>query len=412
MNKKIVIVGAGHAGVAAAFRLRALGFEGPVTLIGDEAELPYHRPPLSKTALSEVESLEPQLLRQEALYEREHIELLRDCRVDAIDRVAHKLVLGSGQTLDYDILVLATGSRARKLALAKQAENAYTLRTLSDARRIQAAIRGSRELLVVGGGYIGLEVAAAARLMGVHVTLVEQGSRILGRVASAETAAYFKALHEAQGVALKEGVGVTRFVQGAGRITHATLTDGTELAVDNVIAGIGVLPNAELAAASGLKVANGIEVDQNCRSSDPSVYAIGDCASFAYQGARIRLESIQNATDMANVAARAIVDQPIPYEPVPWFWSDQYSTKLQMVGLCAGDQQTIVRKQTASAQSYWHFDHQERLVAVEAINDPQAFMMAKRWLTTGYQPSLTHMADISVALKDVPPAEHIVPIAG
>ncbi|HLR13331.1 MAG TPA: NAD(P)/FAD-dependent oxidoreductase, partial [Burkholderiaceae bacterium] len=304
-HESIVIAGAGHAGVVAAFRLRALGFQGSVTVVGDEPELPYHRPPLSKTALSQADGVQPQPLRQAALYEREHIQLLSGCRVQAIHRSAQVVELSDGRELDYGALILATGSRPRTLTQAEAADNVHTLRTLADARRIRAAVEDSQHLLVVGGGYIGLEVAASARQMGIHVTLVEQHSRILGRVASAQTAARFRTLHQDEGVVLKEGVGIAALTAESGRITHAVLTDGTELPVDNIIAGIGVLPNVEVAQAAGLEADNGIRVDATCRTSDPVIYAIGDCASFLYRGMPVRLESVQNATDMADAAARA-----------------------------------------------------------------------------------------------------------
>lgn len=402
MNDSVVIVGSGQAGVSVAFKLRALGYAGSITLVGEEPYLPYHRPPLSKKCLTNTGDADRIHIKGRDLYESERITLLLGCRVDAIDRREKAVVLESGDLLHYGRLVLATGARARRLPAAQGggAHNVYTLRSLQDAMRLQGELVQGRKLLIVGGGYIGLETAAVARAQGMQVTLVEQNARILGRVASAETAAYFRSLHTENGVRILEGVALNQLACNNARATAAWLADGTVVETDAVIVGVGVIPETGLAERAALEINNGIIVDSNGRTADASVYAAGDCANFPYQGGSIRLESVQNAVDMADVIARSIVGQAAEYLPIPWFWSDQYATKLQIAGLNHGYTDVSVRRTSDSNLSIWYYAHQ-RLVAVDAINDARAFMTAKRWLGAGCSPAADEVADPSVALDAV-----------
>lgn len=400
MSKNIVIVGAGQAGVATAFKLRSHGHDGAITLVGEEASLPYHRPPLSKKFITDRLDVERLHIKQADLYAKENITLESNCCVHAIDRAGKCLRLSDGRTIAYDALVLATGAQARRLPDAEggHASNVLTLRTLDDAARLRDAFVPHGRLLVVGGGYIGLESAAVARSLGMTVTLIERDARILGRVASPETAAYFRDLHREQGVTVVEGVSVARFDYAGDRVVAAQLSDGRHIDVDIVIVGVGVTPNTDLARHAGLSIVNGIAVDRYCRTSDPSIYALGDCASFPYGERKIRLESVQNAVDMADVVARAITGRPVEYAAIPWFWSDQYSTKLQIAGLNTGYTRVAVRQSHQGSLSVWYFIG-DRLIAVDAINDPRAFMTAKRLLGSGRTPKWEDIQDTSLELS-------------
>ncbi|HBP32065.1 MAG TPA: pyridine nucleotide-disulfide oxidoreductase [Advenella kashmirensis] len=400
MNGNVVIVGSGHAGVSVAFKLRTQGFKGNITVIGEEIYLPYHRPPLSKKYIANLADEGRLYLKQESQYRSEKIDLRLNCRVNAIHRSEKQVELEDGERIQYDALVLATGARARSLstALGGGAQNIHTLRNLSDAKRIRDALTQNKRLLVVGGGYIGLEMAAVARSLGLQVTLIERESRILGRVAAAQTAAYFKNLHEKHGVRVLEGVGIESLERSNDRIEKVRLSDGTVIGVDVVVVGIGVIPELQLAQEAGLQVANGIVVDRAGRTSDTAIYAVGDCASFVFRGQMIRLESVQNAVDMAEVVGLSIAGASTRYDCQPWFWSDQYTTKLQIAGLNLGYTQVAVRNKNETALSVWYFD-QEGLIAVDSINDAKAFMTARKWLSSGQSPCLDDIANQSLELS-------------
>jgi len=411
MNGGTVIVGSGQAGVSTAFKLRALGYQGSIALVGAEPGLPYHRPPLSKTYLVSAAGAERLHIKHRGMYDSERIELMPDCCVAAIHRDGKTIELADGRTIGYDHLVLATGSRARNLPPEQggDAANVYTFRTLADATRLRGEMAAGRRLLIVGGGYIGLETAAVARSLGMEVTLIERDSRILGRVAAAETAAHFRALHRQNGVRILEGAGLDRLELHSRRAEAARLADGTAIDADAVVVGIGVVPETGLAERAGLLVRNGIVVDGAGRTSDPSIYAAGDCACFPYEARRIRLESVQNAVDMAEIVARSIVGMAAEYRPVPWFWSDQYSTKLQIAGLNLGYTHVAVRRVSDSVVSIWYYD-QQRFLAVDAVNDAKSFMTAKRWLSGGHSPAAEEIANPSVALDAVSLCENAAPI--
>lgn len=398
--RRLVIIGAGEAALSALATLRAADATCSVTLVGDEPHLPYRRPPLSKACLVEEVHVDALALRPREWFAGVELRLGR--RAEAIDRAQGEVRLDDGSAIPYDALLLCTGTRARPLpaAIGSDLLGVHTLRSLADAARLKSELFPDRRLLVVGGGYVGLEVAAAARMCGLKVTLVETGPRILGRVACAATADHLRALHLSRGVDIREGIGLAALSGGA-RVETARLTDGTELTVDLVVAGIGAIPNQELAESAGLAVADGIAVDAFCRTSDPVILAAGDCASFPHGNGRRRLESVQNATDHGAAAAATLLGQERPYRPLPWFWSDQYDTKLQIAGLGEGHDRIVVREgRRPQARSLWYL-RDGQLLAVDAIDDPAAYMVARRLLAAGISPDPTMIADGGAALGDL-----------
>lgn len=393
----VVVIGAGQAGAALVAKLRGEGYEGAITLIGEEPVPPYQRPPLSKKYLLGEMALERLYLRPESYYAEAGIDLRLDTRVAAIDRAAREVVTGAGR-LGYDHLVLATGAVPRRLpaALGGDLGGVHVVRTLSDVDAMAPGIVPGARLLIVGGGYIGLEAAAVAASRGMAVTLIETAPRILGRVAAAETADYFRALHTRHGVDIREGVGLERLL-GEGAVRAARLSDGSEIVVDMAIVGIGIAPATALAEAAGLAVENGIAVDELGRSSDPAIWAAGDCASFPHGGGRLRLESVPNAIDMAECVAGNILGRNQTYVPTPWFWSDQYDVKLQIAGLNAGHDRVVTRA-AGSAYSVWYYAGAQ-LLAVDAMNDPRAYMVGKRLIEAGQSADPARVADPAVDLK-------------
>ena len=395
----IVVVGAGQAGASLVAKLRALGHDGPVTLIGAEPVPPYQRPPLTKKYLTGEMAVERLFLRPEAFYAEQRIELRTRARVTAIDPAARTVHLGD-EALPYDQLALTTGAVPRRLPAAAGGDLAgvYVTRDLADADAMMPEFREGRRLLVVGGGYIGLEAAAVAASRGLDVTLIEAAPRILNRVAAPETADWFRALHTGHGVRILEGTALERRTGTDGRVTGAVLADGCELPADFVIVGIGILPDTALAEGAGLALDNGIAVDAHGRSSDPHIWAAGDCASFPRAGGRVRLESVQNAIDMAEAVAANMLGAAETYDPVPWFWSDQYDTKLQIAGLNTGHDRIVVRDGAEGARSHWYFA-KGRFLAVDAMNDSRAYMVGKRLLEMGRTPDPAALADAGQNLK-------------
>ncbi|MCC6008007.1 MAG: oxidoreductase [Rhodobacteraceae bacterium] len=393
----VAIVGAGQAGAALAAKLRADGFEGRITLYGAEPVPPYQRPPLSKAYLLGEIGTDRLLLRPESFYAERGIELRLGAPVTAIDPAARRLEHG-GAWEAWDHLVLVTGATPRHLpaAVGGDLEGVHVVRTLADVDAMMPAFVPGARALVVGGGYIGLEAAAVARKRGLEVLVIEQAPRILGRVACAETADFFRALHRARGVELREGTALER-LEGSGRIEAAVLGDGTRVPVDLAIVGIGVQPAVALAEGAGLTIENGIAVDAEGRTSSPGIWAAGDCASFPWKGRRIRLESVQNAIEQAEHVGRNILGAGVAYDPVPWFWSDQYDVKLQIAGL-GGDHDHVVVRASGAGRSHWYFAA-ERFIAVDAMNDPRAYMIGKRLLEAGRSPAPGAVADPATDLK-------------
>ncbi len=396
----VVVVGAGQAGAAVVAKLRALGFDGALTLVGEEPQPPYQRPPLSKAYLLGEMEEERLWLRSAEYYAEQKITLRLGTRVSAIDPAARTVTVGD-DVLTYTDLVLTTGSSPRTLpaAVGGDLDGVYTVRTLADVDAMRAEFVAGRRLVIVGGGYIGLEAAAVARKMGLDVTVLEMAPRILQRVAAPETSSYFRSLHGDRGVQILEETGLDRLL-GTGRVTGVRLKDGRELPADFVIAGVGIVPGTALAEAAGLDIDNGIKTDAQGRTSDPHIWSAGDCASFPHRGGRMRLESVGNAIDQAEVVAENILGAGTAYTAKPWFWSDQYDCKLQIAGLNTGYDNIVTRGPEGEAVSFWYFKG-DTLLAVDAMNDPRGYMVGKRLIENGKSPSKAALADPATVLKDL-----------
>ncbi len=397
----VVVIGAGQAGASLVAKLRGLGFDGAITLIGEEPFVPYQRPPLSKAYLLGQMARERLFLRPEEYYAEHDIELRLGAPVRAIEKQARKVVL-DGDELSFNALVLATGAVPNRLpaAIGGDLEGVYVIRGLADIDRLAPEFGQGRRVLIVGGGYIGLEAAAVAAQKGLEVVLIEAGERILQRVASPKTSDYFRDLHRAHGVDIREGVGL-KSLTGEGRVRGAELSDGAKLEVDFVIAGIGVQPATALAEAAGLMLDNGIAVDEFGRSSDAHIWAAGDCASFPWKGGRIRLESVPNAIEQAEAVAANLLGANAPYIAKPWFWSDQYDVKLQMAGLNSGYDDVVERPgPKKGAVSFWYFRADE-LLAVEAMSDARAYMVGKRLIESAKSPDKAALGKSDTDLKSL-----------
>lgn len=395
----IVIIGAGQAGAALAAKLRELGYAGGLTLVGAEPEPPYQRPPLSKAYLMGEMEKERLYLRPRAFYDDQKIDLETGSEAAEIDRPA-QVVQVAGRDLPYDALALTTGSRARGLpaAVGGDLQGVVTVRTLADADAMAPRFQEGARVLIVGGGYIGLEAAAVAAKQGLKVTLVEMADRILCRVAASQTADYFRALHVAHGVDLREGMGLDQLT-GKDAVSGAVLSDGTELEIDFAIIGIGIQPEDRLAAAAGLRTDDGILVDALGRTSDPAIWAAGDCTLFPFQGQPTRLGSVQNAIDQAEAVAANMLGADRAYDPKPWFWSDQYDVKLQIAGLNRGYDRVVVRPGVREGTvSHWYYGA-GKLLAVDAMNDPRAYMVGKRLVDAGQSADPATVADPEADLK-------------
>jgi 3-phenylpropionate/trans-cinnamate dioxygenase ferredoxin reductase subunit len=396
-----VIIGAGQAGFALAAKLRALKDTRPITIVGAEDVLPYQRPPLSKKYLLGEMSFDRLLFRPEHWYAENGVDIRLSTWAEQINREARQVLLQDGSALEYGTLALATGSTPRRLpaAIGGDLEGVYVARDKRDADLLAEEMRPGRRVLIIGGGYIGLEAAAVARHRGLEVTVIEMAERILQRVAARETADIMRAVHRSHDVTIREKTGLKHLLGSDGRVCGAELSDGSVIDVDFVIVGIGVAPNDQLAKEAGLEVANGIVVDEFARTSDPLIFAAGDCADLPWRGGRIRLESVQNAVDQAEAAAAVIAGGSEPYDPKPWFWSDQYDVKLQIAGFNLGYDETLLRPGAREgAHSVWYFRN-GRFIAVDAINDAKAYVTGKKLLESGIDPDRAVLADPSADLK-------------
>ena len=377
----ILIVGAGHAGGTAAATLRQLGCDEPITIVGDEPHLPYQRPPLSKAWLKGDAPFTAVGLRPQAFYDQRNIVLRQSTRVTAIDPVAHTATLASGEILPYRALILATGARPRRMGIdGEDAAGVHVLRSIADADAIKAGLLPGRRLVVIGGGYIGLEVAASARAKGMEVVVIEREARLMARVASPNLSAFVQSYHERQGVNFRLEMGVSFLAVEEGRVHAVSLTDGSIERADMVLVGIGAVPNIELAQAAGIACNNGIVVDLEARTSAPDVFAIGDCTErpLPHYGSRMRLESVASAVEQARQAAAAICGAKPPAPEVPWFWSDQYDLKIQIAGLPIGAAGVEVRGSVDDGKfAVVHQSADGRMCAVEAINLPAEYMAGR-----------------------------------
>lgn len=407
----IVIIGAGHAGGAAAGFLRQYGFDGPIILIGAEPYLPYQRPPLSKAWLKGEAGLDDLYLRGDSFYDDQTIATHLQTQVIAIDRMVKTVRLSDGTSLGYDHLIIATGARARPYP-APGAERVphHVLRTLDDAEALKNALRPGQHIGLIGAGYVGLEVAASARHLGCDVTVFERESRILARVASAELSSFFTDMHTSRGVEIVTHCAITELSLGKGDNKIVHIADGSAREFDLLLVGIGALANAELAATAGLDVDGGIVVDDQARTSDAAIFAIGDVTSrtLPFYDDRFRLESVPNALEQAKQAAAAITGYKPPAIETPWFWSDQYEFKLQIAGLLRPDTRAIVRGDPASgAFSVFHLDARSRLRTAECVNRPADFMAAKLLIARGPALDEAVVTDADAPLKpflNAPPA--------
>jgi 3-phenylpropionate/trans-cinnamate dioxygenase ferredoxin reductase component len=395
----IVVIGAGQAGSSLVAKLRKDGFEGEITLIGAEPVLPYQRPPLSKAYLLGDMELERLFLRPASFYEEQNITVKLGCRVTAIDAAAKTVTVGD-EVISYDQLALTTGSDPRRLPakIGGDLGNVFLVRDLADADAMAPEFKDGARALIIGGGYIGLEAAAVCAKRGVQVTLVEMADRILQRVAAPETSDYFRSLHGSHGADIREGVGLDHLVGTDGKVTGAVLTDGTKLEIDFAVVGVGITPATQLAEMAEIELDNGIKTDAHGRTSDPSIWAAGDCASFPYKGERIRLESVPNAIDQAEVVAQNMMGADKEYIAAPWFWSDQYDVKLQIAGLNTGYDRVVTRKGDGLTNSFWYYKG-DQLLAVDAMNDPRAYMVGKRLIDGGKNADPAVVGDPEADLK-------------
>ena len=401
----VTIVGAGQAASQLVASLRQEGFAGGIRLIGEELHLPYQRPPLSKAFLSGAESIDHVILRPRETYERDKVELMLGVRVDTIDRATRRLLLSDGRALDFETLVLATGTRARPLPVPGAGlAGVYVLRGIDDAVALQRAIKDGKRLAVIGGGYVGLEAAATARKLGAHVTVIEAMPRLLARVATPELSEHMLAVHRAHDVDVRLASAVSHLI-GTGRtgVDAVAIAHGPPIPADFVLVGIGAIPNIEIAAAAGLTVGNGIVVDEFMRTSDPQIFAIGDCANHhsRFSGDRLRLESVQGAVDQAVTAAKTLTGKEEPYATVPWFWSDQYDERLQMAGVPAADDVTVLRRYPDARQLTVWRTRDGRLTGVEAVNASKDYMAGRRLIESGKPVDATRLADPSVGAKQL-----------
>ncbi len=401
----IVIAGAGHAGGSAAAFLRQYGWKAPITLIGEEALLPYQRPPLSKAWLKREATADNLALRPGRFYTQQAIATRLGTRVTAIDRAARRLALDDGTTVPYDRLVLATGASPRRLGLPGEAlRGVLALRSASDADALAAILAPGRRLAIIGGGYIGLEVAASARALGASAVVIEREARVLARVAGQALSAFLEARHRAEGVELLLEAAVEAIEGEAGAASAVLLRDGRRIPCDAVLVGIGAVPNDALAVACGLEAGGGITVDLAARTSDPLIHAIGDCTRrpLPLYGREARLESVPNAIEQAKQAAADICGRAAPIPEVPWFWSDQYDLRLQIAGLAFDPAEAVVRGDPEGGSfAVFHLAADHRVLAVEAVNAPADFMAGRILVSKQRQVAPNLLRDAAMPLKDL-----------
>ncbi len=407
MSEEIaVIVGAGQAGAELAAGLRQQNYAGRILVVGEEAHLPYRRPPLSKAYLAGDASAASLLIRNEVAYAKLGIECRTGARAVHIDRAAKRLVFEDGGTQPYSKLALTTGGRPRRLAIeGGDFPNVHYIRTIADVDALRPGLLAGRKLVVIGGGYIGLEIAAVAIKLGLKVTLLEALPRVLARVATAKLSSFYERLHRGRGVDIRTGAVVERLA-GAGRVDSVILKGGSVVAADLVVVGIGLVPNTELAAASGLAVDNGIVVDRYARTADPDIVAAGDCAHHHndFLGRSLRLECVPSAQEQARTAAMTLCGGAVPHAAVPWFWSDQYELKLQMVGIADGYDELVVRGDLAGDSFAVLYLKDGAMISATTVNRPQDFTLARRLVVGRSKLDSARLADESVSLKEYLPA--------
>jgi len=403
MSRNCVIIGASHTAAQLVASLRQFGWDGDITLIGDEAQVPYHHPPLSKGYLSGEKSEDDLLIRPHEAYKDANVTLNLGTRVTQIDRDKCEILTDKGETIAYDKLIIATGARVRELPIpGTDLQGVFYLRDMADVTAIQATVKTAKRAVIIGGGYIGLETAASLKKLGLDVTVLEAMPRILQRVTAPELSEFYKRIHTEEGVNIVEDT-IAAEISENGQGLSVTDKLGNVYEADFVIIGIGVIPNIELADAAGLNCGNGIAVNEFCQTTDDDIYAAGD-VTWHYNvkyDRHLRLESVPNTTEQAKVVASHICGNPKAYDSLPWFWSDQYDLKLQIAGLSEGYDDLIIRGDRAGSRSFAAFYFKgDRLLAVDAVNAPREFAMSRMVLGKGKTLDKTKVADESVALKD------------
>jgi 3-phenylpropionate/trans-cinnamate dioxygenase ferredoxin reductase component len=401
-SEHAIIVGASHAAAQLATSLRQGGWDGKISVVGNEALPPYHRPPLSKAYLAGEKHSDELLIRPAAFYEKSNIDLVLGTRVSGLDRETKVITLHDGGSIPYTKLALTTGASVRKLLIpGHELEGVFYLRDLNDVNRIRGFIGAGKSAVIIGGGYIGLETAASMRKLGMKVTVLEALPRILQRVTAPQVSAFYSRVHNEEGVDIITGAAVES-LQGRGVVQAVKLADGTSLQADLVVIGVGVLPATELAERAGLEVDNGIVVDEYARTSDPNIVAAGDCTNHynPIYNRRLRLESVQNATDQAKTAANTLCGKLESYHALPWFWSDQYDLKLQIAGLSQGFDRVVLRGSSEQGRSFAAFYFcGDRLLAVDAVNRPKEFMAVRRALIASQSADPAKLADETIEIQ-------------
>ena len=402
MSSTILIIGGGQAGAQAIDTLRREGFGGRLVLVSDEPFLPYQRPPLSKKFLSGELAADRLPFRHQSFYDEHRVELKLGVRAVQLDLAARSVALANGEQVIYDRLLLCTGAVSRQLTCpGADLPGVHYLRGIGDVPKIQEGLKSGSRTVVIGGGYIGLETAATARKMGCTVTVLEMADRVMNRVVAANVSEYFAHEHRTQGVKLVCNTRVVR-LEGTSRVERVVCADGSSYETDLLVVGVGALANMELASAAGLACENGIVVDEYCRTSDPAVFAAGDCTyhpSLRYD-MRVRLESVDNAFEQAKTAALNMLDKPTTHDRVPWFWSDQFDNKLLIVGLSQGHDQQVTRGDPATRSFTVCYLKGGELVAVEAVNHSKDYMAARKLIADRVRPNIDKLADPRVALKE------------
>ena len=404
----VVIVGAGHGGAQAAIALRQNGFAGSIAMVGDEPEMPYERPPLSKDYLAGDKEFARILIRPAAFWDERNVEMLLGQRVTAVDPQAHTVTRADGETIGYGMLIWATGGSPRRLTCSgHDLVGVHGVRTRADVDRMIGELGNTREVVVIGGGYIGLEAAAVLTKLGKHVTVLEALDRVLARVAGEPLSRFYEAEHRAHGVDVRTGAMVECIEEADGRATGVRLAGGEVLPAQMVIVGIGIIPAVEPLLAAGAEGGNGVAVDARCRTSLPDVFAIGDCAAhpngFA-SGATIRLESVQNANDQATLVAKTIVGAEVgDYDSVPWFWSNQYDLKLQTVGLSTGFDDAVLRGDPATRSFSIVYLRAGQVIALDCVNMVRDYVQGRALVVQRLSPDRIALADPAIALKSLLP---------
>ena len=396
----IIAIGGGQASFSFINKLRLLGYKKSITLICGENILPYQRPPLSKKFLVGDLEKERLFLKPQSFYNENNIEVIKGQKVQEIDRKNSKVLLDNGQSLEYKKLFLGLGSKPRLLPkeLINGISDIHCIRNIGDVDLISNKFLRKRKILVLGGGFIGLEVASVARKLGIEVTLIESQERILKRSSSEIVAKYLKNIHVSNGLIIKEKTTVKKFISNKQKFLGILTNNGEEIFADFLIAGVGIEPNTIIAGNAGLLIDNGIVVNENCRTNDPKIFAAGDCVSFPFNDSLIRLESVGNAIEQSEIAAENVLGNKLAYQPIPWFWSDQYNLKLQIVGLNNGYDR-VFHRIDKDKNSFWYYK-KDKLISIDAFNDPRSFMVGKKFLEMKINPNPKDIISTKIDLKN------------